>query len=279
MIEHLEGPRAALLDMAHFDLERQHRTAQARHLAHGQLVLRMVRQSGVVHGPDLRVRREILRQRLAVDAPEAGRGGGEIRIRGRLSAAVESPCDRCLEPALQTIEGALDLFYRPLLKSPNHSDVHLEEGEIEISFYRGDGVALEDALREFILLSIPMRVVCRPDCKGLCPICGADRNVTLLWFLQADPRTCWSKFVAHTGRYADIGAKLILAAPFVPTIVGTDTYVTSRWDSYGRLIDEHRKWLTHLPKAAAEAIAWRNASSASGFTSEDVSPNASDSSK
>ena len=42
-------------------------------------------------------------------------------------------------------------------------------------------------------------------------------------------------------------------------MIGTDTYVTSRWDSYGRLIDEHRKWLTHLPKAAAEAIAWRNA--------------------
>lgn len=42
-------------------------------------------------------------------------------------------------------------------------------------------------------------------------------------------------------------------------MIGTDTYVTSRWDQYGRLIDEHRKWLTHLPKAAAEAIAWRNA--------------------
>jgi predicted TIM-barrel fold metal-dependent hydrolase len=37
------------------------------------------------------------------------------------------------------------------------------------------------------------------------------------------------------------------------------TYVTGRWDQYGRLIDEHRRWLAHLPKAAAEAIAWRNA--------------------
>jgi predicted TIM-barrel fold metal-dependent hydrolase len=42
-------------------------------------------------------------------------------------------------------------------------------------------------------------------------------------------------------------------------MIGTDTYVTSRWDYYGRLIDEHRKWLSHLPRAAAEAIAWRNA--------------------
>jgi len=42
-------------------------------------------------------------------------------------------------------------------------------------------------------------------------------------------------------------------------MIGTDTYVTSRWDQYGRLVDEHRRWLNHLPKAAAEAIAWRNA--------------------
>jgi predicted TIM-barrel fold metal-dependent hydrolase len=42
-------------------------------------------------------------------------------------------------------------------------------------------------------------------------------------------------------------------------MIGTDTYVTSRWDDYGRLIDEHRRWLAHLPKPAAEAIAWRNA--------------------
>jgi hypothetical protein len=42
-------------------------------------------------------------------------------------------------------------------------------------------------------------------------------------------------------------------------MIGTDTYVTSRWDGYGRLVEEHRRWLAHLPRAAAEQIAWRNA--------------------
>lgn len=42
-------------------------------------------------------------------------------------------------------------------------------------------------------------------------------------------------------------------------MIGTDTYVTSRWDEYGRLVDEHRRWLAHLPRATAEQIAWRNA--------------------
>ena len=37
---------------------------------------------------------------------------------------------------------------------------------------------LTDALRESLLLAIPARVLCKPDCKGICPVCGADRNVT-----------------------------------------------------------------------------------------------------
>jgi len=41
--------------------------------------------------------------------------------------------------------------------------------------------------------------------------------------------------------------------------IGTDTYTTSRWDGYRVLIDEHRRWLAHLPANVAEAIAWRNA--------------------
>jgi predicted TIM-barrel fold metal-dependent hydrolase len=42
-------------------------------------------------------------------------------------------------------------------------------------------------------------------------------------------------------------------------MVGTDTYITSRWESYGRLVEEHRRWLEQLPRDAAEAIAYRNA--------------------
>lgn len=42
-------------------------------------------------------------------------------------------------------------------------------------------------------------------------------------------------------------------------MIGTDTYITSRWDGYGRLIEEHRQWLGQLPPEIAKAIAWRNA--------------------
>lgn len=103
---------------------------------------------------------------------------GEIRIRGHLKAQVEGVCDRCLEPALVNVDADFDLYYRPVVRTVNHAEIQLEDGEIDLGFYEGEGVELADALREQILLSLPMQLFCRPDCKGLCPYCGANRNVS-----------------------------------------------------------------------------------------------------
>jgi uncharacterized protein len=101
---------------------------------------------------------------------------GELRIRGTMEVALETDCDRCLEPAASRLDAPFDLFYRPLPKIDNHAEIQLEDGEIDLSFYEGDGVELGDALRDFILVSQPMQHLCAPACKGLCPLCGANRN-------------------------------------------------------------------------------------------------------
>lgn len=101
---------------------------------------------------------------------------GEIRISGRLRAILESPCDRCLEPAIHQIDSNFDLFYRPAETCPQAQETEIVEGECEIGFYENGGLHLEEALREYILLALPMQRLCRPDCKGLCPACGADLN-------------------------------------------------------------------------------------------------------
>ncbi|MBI5083935.1 MAG: DUF177 domain-containing protein [Acidobacteria bacterium] len=101
---------------------------------------------------------------------------GEIRLRGHVTAGIEAVCDRCLEPAHLPVDGDFDLFYRPAVKAGGHGEVHLEEGEIDLSFYEGDGVELREAIREHVLLSLPMRAFCRADCRGLCPVCGNNRN-------------------------------------------------------------------------------------------------------
>jgi uncharacterized protein len=104
----------------------------------------------------------------------------EIRVRGQLRVQMESDCDRCLEPAGFVIDGEFDLSYLPerLAGGERREEFALREDESDVAFYSGDGIELKDVLREHVLLSIPMRRLCREDCKGICPECGANRNVS-----------------------------------------------------------------------------------------------------
>jgi len=102
---------------------------------------------------------------------------GEIRIRGHLSVRMVSECDRCLEAVSFPIDLDFDLFYEPAAASPEAEDRKIDAGESEIGFYEGDGLELEEVLQEQVLLALPMQRVCREDCRGICPVCGQNRNV------------------------------------------------------------------------------------------------------
>ena len=121
-----------------------------------------------------------------VDLLHEHRGPGEvvadIRIRGRLQTRMEVPCARCLEPVEQPIEAAFDLIFRPQQADMDSTDRAISTSETEIGYYEGDGLLLEDVLREQILLALPAKVLCKEDCGGLCPECGRNRN--------ADPCDC-----------------------------------------------------------------------------------------
>jgi DUF177 domain-containing protein len=102
---------------------------------------------------------------------------GEIRIRGRLKVRMHSECDRCLEQAEFPVDSNFDLFYRPAVEVRLEEEVEIDSGETEIAFYEGDGIELKDVLREFVVLAMPMQRVCQPDCRGICPVCGKNRNL------------------------------------------------------------------------------------------------------
>jgi uncharacterized protein len=102
--------------------------------------------------------------------------GGAIRILGHLAVRIESECDRCLEVADHPVDLDFDLFYTPVASGPEGQEVGLRQRDSEVDFYQGEGLELEDVLREQILLSLPMQRTCREDCKGICPACGTNRN-------------------------------------------------------------------------------------------------------
>jgi uncharacterized protein len=100
----------------------------------------------------------------------------DIRLRGRLSAGLELLCARCLEPVPQEIAREFELLYRPLGADAGRDELSVTDAEAEIGYYEGDGILLEDVLREQVLLALPLKVTCRTDCKGLCPHCGKNLN-------------------------------------------------------------------------------------------------------
>jgi len=100
----------------------------------------------------------------------------DIRVAGRLATSLEVNCARCLEPVVQPVERQFDLLYRPLGSDAGKEELSVTAVEAEVSYYQGEGLQLEDALREQVLLAVPFRFICREDCKGLCPHCGKNLN-------------------------------------------------------------------------------------------------------
>lgn len=101
----------------------------------------------------------------------------DIRLVGKLSTQVELHCARCLEPVERTVNESFDLLYRPQGVDRRGDEVSISRAETEIGYYQGEGVLLEDVLKEQILLALPVKQVCSTECKGLCPHCGQNLNV------------------------------------------------------------------------------------------------------
>src|SRR2546423_1057367 len=100
----------------------------------------------------------------------------QIRIEGNLETKIELVCARCLEAVVEEVSRTFDLFYAPVPKGVKPEEARVKEDDVEIGFFEGEGLFLADVLREQVLLALPMKVICRSDCRGLCPSCGANLN-------------------------------------------------------------------------------------------------------
>jgi uncharacterized protein len=101
----------------------------------------------------------------------------DIRVKGDLSTRLQISCARCLEPVEQLVARSFDLLYRPQGTDAHADELSVTDVEAEIGYYRGEGLELEEVLREQILLALPLKTICRENCKGLCPHCGKNLNL------------------------------------------------------------------------------------------------------
>jgi DUF177 domain-containing protein len=121
------------------------------------------------------------------------RSVGEIRVEGDLSVVVDAACDRCLEGIQFPIEHHFDLIYMPADEAAAVDEQESGQAGIEVGYYEGGRLDVEEMLREVALLALPMRLVCSEACKGICPMCGQNRNQSDCACAPRAPDERWSQ--------------------------------------------------------------------------------------
>jgi len=116
---------------------------------------------------------------LVVEARLAGRalpGKRGVELSARLEARVRMECSRCLDPFESEISTDFQLTLVPDAAEFGVGEARVRDEDVSL-FYATEGlVSLVDIATEQVFLNLPLKPVCDPACRGLCPTCGANQN-------------------------------------------------------------------------------------------------------
>jgi uncharacterized protein len=125
---------------------------------------------------------ELNEDRIKIAAPPriSGRiqqSDAKITVTGEVQAELQLECDRCLKSLSIPVSSAFEVEYvTPDVYQAGQGTELLDE-DLSLSVFDGAVVDIDELVREQLLLALPAQVLCREDCKGLCPVCGGDRNL------------------------------------------------------------------------------------------------------
>jgi uncharacterized protein len=100
----------------------------------------------------------------------------QFRLVGSVRTTLELPCSRCLEPFTWPVDSSFDLRYQPHARNTGEGEREIEEDDLTTAFYENEAIDLGQLMREQFYLTLPMKPLCRDECKGLCPTCGTNWN-------------------------------------------------------------------------------------------------------
>ncbi len=102
----------------------------------------------------------------------------QVLIEGKLETVVKMVCSRCLESAPVNIQGEIRYDFRSLAEeTPSLKEEEIKPDELDVEWYEGVDLDLNDPIRQSLILSLPMRPLCSEQCLGLCPNCGSNLNL------------------------------------------------------------------------------------------------------
>lgn len=124
-------------------------------------------------------------------------------LKARLSYEQTLACNRCLKPTTQAIATDVDLLIVVEGPRPVTGEHELHERDLGVLYVTNEEMDTGPLLHEQLQLNIPMKPLCRPDCAGLCPVCGADLNLGPCGCREkpADPR--WAALASLRERMDD----------------------------------------------------------------------------
>ena len=122
-----------------------------------------------------------LDERIRLVEPVAVKGNVKlaralVQVNGHIYTRAQVECDRCLQPVELPVDADFALEYITGSDYESSEAAELTDEEMSVSVFDGEAIDVDEIVKEQILLAVPTRVLCREDCKGICPECGIDRN-------------------------------------------------------------------------------------------------------
>lgn len=112
-----------------------------------------------------------------------------ILVRGRLTATATAACARCLEPVAVPLAFEVEEVYVPTIDIVTGKSVTPDEEDRALWIDEHHILDLAEVLRQNVLITMPLNVLCRDDCRGLCPSCGQNLNqASCTCQAEIDPR-------------------------------------------------------------------------------------------
>ena len=120
-------------------------------------------------------------ERISLSGPATVGGkvrlaGNEVFVNGHVETRAQVECDRCLQPVETPVNTDFDLEYITGSEYESTGTAELTEEEMSVSVFDGKAIDVDEIVKEQVVLAVPTRMLCREDCKGICPECGTDRN-------------------------------------------------------------------------------------------------------
>lgn len=125
--------------------------------------------------------------------------GDTVFVTGRLAARVPQTCGRCLESYAVTVAPVVDARFVPAPQGRGE-ERELGADDLETDVYAHGLLDLTALVETETTLGLPMKPLCREDCRGLCPICGSNRNVTACTCEVNAPDPRWAALRAWAER-------------------------------------------------------------------------------